>query len=192
MSIALIHNNILTGTSELEALISGCVRNDRSAQFRLYEIFYPRMIGMVKRYFPDQERAEEILNNGFLRAFQKIDSYGYKGSFEGWLRKIVFHAVSDYAKTELNYSKNTLFVEKEEFVHKELAANLFYDDLIKLVYELPEKQRVVFNMYVFEDLGHKEIAKNLGFSENTSKWYLSEARKILKEKVEKLGLHLKR
>ncbi len=192
MSIALIHNNILTGTSELEALISGCVRNDRSAQFRLYEIFYPRMIGMVKRYFPDQERAEEILNNGFLRAFQKIDSYGYKGSFEGWLRKIVFHSVSDYAKTELNYSKNTLFVEKEEFVHKELAANLFYDDLIKLVYELPEKQRVVFNMYVFEDLGHKEIAKNLGFSENTSKWYLSEARKILKEKVEKLGLHLKR
>lgn len=192
MSIALTHKNILTGTSELEALISGCARNERSAQSKLYEIFYPRMIGMVKRYFPDQQRAEEILNNGFLRAFQKINKYGYKGSFEGWLRKIIFHAVSDYARTELNYSKNTLFVEKEEFVQKEAITDLYYDDLLKLVYELPEQHRVVFNMYVFEDLSHREISKEIGLTESTSKWYLSNARKMLKEKVEKLGIHLKR
>ncbi|HTO14574.1 MAG TPA: sigma-70 family RNA polymerase sigma factor [Edaphocola sp.] len=182
----------MTGTSELEALISGCARNERSAQSKLYEIFYPRMIGMVKRYFPDQQRAEEILNNGFLRAFQKINKYGYKGSFEGWLRKIIFHAVSDYARTELNYSKNTLFVEKEEFVQKEAITDLYYDDLLKLVYELPEQHRVVFNMYVFEDLSHREISKEIGLTESTSKWYLSNARKMLKEKVEKLGIHLKR
>lgn len=192
MAIALAYSNILTGISELEALISGCARNERGAQGKLYELFYPRMMGMVRRYFPAQELAEEILNNGFLRAFQKIDSYGFKGSFEGWLRKIIFHAVSDYAKSQVKYSDNILLVEKDEFVMKDAASSLYYDDLMKLVFELPETARVVFNMYIFEDQSHKEISKSLGISEGTSKWYLSEARKTLKQKIEKLELHLKK
>lgn len=192
MAIALAYSNILTGTGELEALISGCARNERGAQAKLYELFYPRMMGMVRRYFPAQELAEEILNNGFLRAFQKIDNYGFKGSFEGWLRKIIFHAVSDYAKSQVKYSDNILLVEKDEFVMKDAASSLYYDDLMKLVFELPETARVVFNMYIFESQSHKEISKSLGISEGTSKWYLSEARKTLKQKIEKLELHLKK
>lgn len=192
MSFALAYTNILTGTSELEALISGCARNERGAQGKIYELFYPRMMGMVRRYFPAHELAEEILNNGFLRAFQKIDNYGFKGSFEGWLRKIIFHAVSDYAKTQVKYSENILLVEKDEFVLRDAASSLYYDDLMKLVYELPETARVVFNMYVFDDQSHKDISKTLGISEGTSKWYLSEARKTLKQKIEKLELHLKK
>lgn len=192
MNIALAYHNILTGTSELETLISGCARQERGAQAKLYELFYPRMMGMVRRYFPAQELAEEILNNGFLRAFQKIESYGFKGSFEGWLRKIVFHAVSDFAKTQVKYSDNILLVEKDEFVFKDAASKLYYDDLMKLVFELPETARIVFNMFVFDDQSHREIAKSLGISEGTSKWYLSEARKVLKSKIEKLELHLKK
>ena len=192
MSFALAYSNILTGTSELEELITGCARNERGAQAKLYELFYPRMMGMVRRYFPAQELAEEILNNGFLRAFQKIDNYGFKGSFEGWLRKIVFHAVSDYAKTQVKYSDNILLVEKDEFIIRDAASSLYYEDLMKLVFELPETARIVFNMYVFDDQSHKEISKYLGISEGTSKWYLSEARKTLKLKIEKLGLHLKK
>ncbi|MNL54351.1 ECF RNA polymerase sigma factor SigE [compost metagenome] len=121
-----------------------------------------------------------------------MGSYGFKGSFEGWLRKIVFHSVSDFAKSQVKYSDNVLLVEKDEFVLKDAASNMYYDDLMKLVYSLPETARVVFNMYVFEDLSHKEISKHIGISEGTSKWYLSEARKILKEKIEKQGLHLKK
>ncbi|MNU63673.1 ECF RNA polymerase sigma factor SigE [compost metagenome] len=192
MSFSLAYHNVLTSTSELEALITGCVRNERGAQAKLYELFYPKMMGMVRRYFPASELAEEILNNGFLRAFQKMGSYGFKGSFEGWLRKIVFHSVSDFAKSQVKYSDNVLLVEKDEFVLKDAASNMYYDDLMKLVYSLPETARVVFNMYVFEDLSHKEISKHIGISEGTSKWYLSEARKILKEKIEKQGLHLKK
>src|SRR5690606_14275412 len=150
------------------------------------------MMGMVRRYFPAQELAEEILNNGFLRAFQKIESYGFKGSFEGWLRKIIFHAISDYAKSQVKYSDHILLVEKDEFVHKDAASDLYYDDLMKLVYDLPETARIVFNMYVFESKSHKEIAQSIGISEGTSKWYLAEARKMLKQKIEKLELHLKR
>ncbi len=192
MALALAYTNILTGTSELDALISGCVHNERGAQAKIYELFYPRMMGMVRRYFPAQELAEEILNNGFLRAFQKIESYGFKGSFEGWLRKIIFHAISDYAKSQVKYSDHILLVEKDEFVHKDAASDLYYDDLMKLVYDLPETARIVFNMYVFESKSHKEIAQSIGISEGTSKWYLAEARKMLKQKIEKLELHLKR
>ena len=192
MSIALAYNKVLTTTSELEELIYGCAKNNRVAQEKIYTLFYPKMLGMVRRYFPAQELAEEIMNNGFLRAFQKIESYGFKGSFEGWLRKIMFHAVSDYAKTQVKYSSQVLLVEKDELVHRDAASGMYYDDLLKLVYELPETARVVFNMYVFEDLSHKEISKNMGISEGTSKWYLSEARKMLKAKIESQNLHLKK
>ena len=183
---------MLHQTDELTELIEGCARNERGAQGRLYHLFYPKMMAMVHRYFPEQTLAEEILNNGFLRAFQKINAYSFKGSFEGWLRKIVFHAIADYAAAHVKYKSHVLLVEKDEFVHKDHAGRLYYNDLMKLVQELPEATRTVFNMFVLEDLPHREIAKILGISEGTSKWHVSAARKILKEKVEQLHLHLKK
>lgn len=185
------YNEVLHHKDELEELIDGCCRNERGAQGKVYHLFYPRMMAMVRRYFPEQTLAEEILNNGFLRAFQKIDSYAFKGSFEGWLRKIVFHAVADYAAKHVKYKDHIVLVEKDEFVHKDHAGKLYYDDLIKLIQELPEATRTVFNMFVLDDLPHREIANILGISEGTSKWHVSAARKILKEKVEHLNLHLK-
>lgn len=192
MSVALVYNNVSVKTDELQELIYGCSRNERGAQAKLYHLFYPRMMSMVRRYFPEQMQAEEILNNGFLRAFQKIDSYSFKGSFEGWLRRIIFHAVADYASSNTKYKENVLLIEKDEFVHKDHAGRLYYNDLVNLIHELPEATRNVFNMFVLDDLPHKQIAKILGISEGTSKWHVSEARRMLKEKVEKLNLHLKK
>ncbi len=148
-------------------------------------------MSMVKRYYPEQMQAEEILNNGFLRAFQKIETYSFKGSFEGWLRKIVFHAIADYVALNLKYKEHVLLVEKDEFVHKDHAVRLYYNDLLDLVAELPDATRAVFNMFVLDDLAHKQISKILGISEGTSKWHVSEARRLLKEKVERLNLHIK-
>lgn len=186
------YNNILVKTDELQELINGCAQNERGAQAKLYHLFYPRMMSMVRRYFPEPVHAEEILNNGFLRAFQKINSYSFKGSFEGWLRRIVFHAVADYATSNVKYKEKILLIEKDEYLHKDHAGRLYYDDLMNLVQELPEATRNVFNMFVLEDMPHKSIAKVLGISEGTSKWHVSEARRVLKEKVEKLNLHLKK
>jgi RNA polymerase sigma factor (sigma-70 family) len=188
----LAYNNVSIKTDELQELIDGCIRNERSAQARIYHLFYPRMMSMVKRYFPEQVHAEEILNNGFLRAFQKINTFSFKGSFEGWLRRIVFHAVADYASSNVKYKQNIVLIEKDEFIHKDHAGRLYYNDLMDLVQQLPEATRNVFNMFVLEDLPHKEIAKTLNISEGTSKWHVSEARRMLKEKVEKLNLHLKK
>lgn len=178
--------------SELEELINGCVRNERTAQEKLYRLFYPRMMGVVRRYIDHYEQAEEVLNNGFLRAFQKIDQYTFQGSFEGWLRKIVFHAVSDYVKQNVRYNEKILLIEKDQYVHKDHADKLYYDQLLELVQSLPDATRSVFNMYVMEGFSHKEIGKMLGISEGTSKWHLSEGRRMLKEKIEKLQLHYKK
>ena len=190
MSLALAYT--LPGqTSELQELIQGCARNERPAQEKMYRLFYGRMMAVVRRYIDHTEQAEEVLNNGFLRAFQKVEQYTYQGSFEGWLRKIVFHAVSDYVKQNVKYNDKIVLVEKDEYVHKDHADRLYYNQLLQLVQALPEATRAVFNLYVMEGFTHKEIGKMLGISEGTSKWHLSEGRRQLKGKIEKLELHYK-
>jgi len=149
------------------------------------------MMGVVRRYIDQPEQAEEVLNNGFLRAFQKVQQYTFQGSFEGWLRKIVFHAVSDYVKQNVRYNEHIVLIEKDEYVQKDHADKLYYNQLLELVQALPVATRSVFNMYVMEGFAHKEIGKILGISEGTSKWHLSEGRRLLKDKIEKLQLHLK-
>jgi RNA polymerase sigma factor (sigma-70 family) len=190
LSIALAYN-VAGQASELEQLIQGCIRNERSAQEKLYRLFYPKMMALVRRYIDHEEQAEEVLNNGYLRAFQKIKQYNFQGSFEGWIRKIIFHAVADYVKQNAKYSSQILLVEKDELVHKDLADKMYYDQLIQLVHELPDATRAVFNMYVMEGFTHKEIGNIVGISEGTSKWHLSEGRRILKEKIERMKLHQK-
>ncbi len=190
MPIALAYN-VPGQASELEELINGCARNERAAQEQLYRLFYPKMMGVVRRYIDHYEQAEEVLNNGFLRAFQKIEQYTFQGSFEGWLRKIVFHAVSDYVKQNVKYNEKIVLAEKDELIHKDHADKLYYEQLLELVQSLPDATRSVFNMYVMEGYAHKEIGKMLGISEGTSKWHLSEGRRMLKEKIEKLKLHHK-
>lgn len=158
----------------------------------MYKLFYPRMMSLVRRYIDQEMQAEEVLNNGFLRAFQKVEQYTFQGSFEGWLRKIVFHAVSDYVKQNVKYNEKIVLVEKDQYVHKDHADKLYYNELLEMVQTLPGATRAVFNMYVMEGFSHKEIGKNLGISEGTSKWHLSEGRRILKEKIERQNLHLKK
>ena len=190
MSIALAYTT--SGhASELEQLIQGCIRNERGAQEKLYHLFYPRMMALVRRYIDHEMQAEEILNNGYLRAFQKIKQYNFQGSFEGWLRKIIFHAVADFVKQNTRYSSQILLVEKDQFVHTDHADKLYYDQLLQLVQALPDATRNVFNMYVMEGYTHKEIGNILGISEGTSKWHLSEGRRVLKERIEKMELNLK-
>lgn len=173
-------------TDEVAHLVEGCIRNERSAQERLYTLFYGRMMAVVRRYIDQPEQAEEILNNGFLKAFQKMDKYKFNGSFEGWLRKIIFRSVSDYVRANVRYTEHTVLDDRDEFVEKQTADRLYYNQLLALVHELPPATRAVFNMFVMEGFTHREISKMLDISEGTSKWHISEARKELKEKIETL------
>lgn len=172
--------------NDMYALVEGCVANNRVCQEKIYKQLYPKMMAMVRRYvnYDQYQTAEEILNNGFLKVFQKIETFKFEGSFEGWVRKIVFHSMADYIRQNVKYKTKIVLVEKDSILENNINAKLSYDELLKLVQLLPATSKIVFNMYAIEGFTHREIAEQLNISEGTSKWHLFEARKILKQKLD--------
>lgn len=165
------------------AIIHGCCQNERQAQELLYRQFFPTMERMVRRYTQDEDQVIDILNNGFLRVFKKIDTFRQEGSLEGWIRKLIFHSVSDYFRSKKTDVKFLLYDQAPEIAQK-ANTDLYFEDLMKFVNELPDKHQKVFHLYAIEGFIHREIGLQLNMSENTSKWYLSEARKMLQKKIE--------
>lgn len=176
--------------NEIE-IVAGCVRNERMSQEILYRKHFPAMIQMCLRYTNgDRERALEILNDGFLRVFKKIDTFSFKGSLEGWIRRLVFHAISDYFKQNNSYLDNIVLSDiqpEANYVnHTEgVLSRLYYDDLIKVIDLLPPATGEVFRLYAIEGYSHAEISEQLHISVGTSKWHLSSARERLKILLEK-------
>ncbi|MFT4663273.1 MAG: RNA polymerase sigma factor (sigma-70 family) [Polaribacter sp.] len=170
-----------------QSLIKGCLENDRKSQEILYRKYFGAMLRMVQRYTKDQEAAQEIINNGFLRAFKKLDTFTHQGSLEGWLRKLVFHSLSEYFKQHNKYTQLLVFEESvkapatngaESALHQ-----MYYDDVMKLVDTLPPATRQVFELYAIEGFSHMEISKQVNISIGTSKWHLSTARKQLQSLI---------
>lgn len=167
--------------STYKALIDGCKANDRSAQERLYRTFFDKMLAMCRRYTQDEDQQISIINDGFLKVFKKIDQYDHQGSFEGWVRRLVFTSLSDYFRKENKYLKFMIFEEHDTNLQPESMNALYYKDVVELIDLLPNKTMQVFRRYAIEGYTHKDIGNELGMSEGTSKWHLSEARKKLKE-----------
>jgi len=165
-------------------LINGCMEGDRRMQEELYRRFSPRMYAVCLRYAGNAEEAEDILQEGFIKVFKKLDSFRSEGSFEGWVRRIFVNTAIEHFRRKRYLMPVT---EKEEntiegkftSVLDELGAK----DIMALVQELSPGYRTVFNMYVVEGYTHKEIADMLGISEGTSKSQLSRAKVILQDMV---------
>lgn len=170
---------------EWRPTIKGCVDNNRKAQEKLYRHFFPIMERMIRRYTQDDDRVMSIMNDGFLRIFKKIHLYHHKGSFEGWIRKFMYHSLSDYFRSNSKDLKFLVFDDVQREKTLKASDSLYYDDLIKLVNQLPEKHMKVFQLYAIEGYLHREISEQMNMSENTSKWYLAEARKILQKNIAK-------
>lgn len=170
--------------SDHEELIRGCKNGNRSAQEKLFKLYAGKMLGVCVRYFQDRVEAEDVLQDGFIKVFQKIDSFRNDGSFEGWIRKIMVNtALEQYRK-----NKNLYAVVDAEEVQEDLTENFLIESmdakyLLKLIHELPSGYKAVFNLYAIEGYGHKEIAELLGISEGTSKSQLARARALLKKKL---------
>jgi RNA polymerase sigma factor (sigma-70 family) len=170
-------------------IVEGCVRNERKYQEILYRQHFAAMIQMCLRYTNgDRERALEILNDGFLRIFKKIGSFEFKGSLEGWIRRLVFHAISDYFKQNQKYLDNHVFSEvlpepKMGNYTEGVLSDLYYDDLVRNIEVLPPATRQVFRLYALEGFSHAEISEQLHISVGTSKWHLSSAREQLRKVV---------
>jgi len=160
-------------------LIEGCKANDRQSQERLYRLFFDKMLSMCRRYTQDEDQQITIINDGFLKVFKKIDQYSYEGSFEGWVRRLIFTSLSDYFRKENKYLKFMIFEKEDTPISALPEESLYYLDVIELVNLLPNRTKEVFQKYAIEGYTHKDIGEELGMSSGTSKWHLSEARKKL-------------
>lgn len=165
-------------------LIKGCMEGNRRMQEELYSRFSSRMYAVCLRYAGNAEEAEDILQEGFIKVFKKLDSFRSEGSFEGWVRRIFVNTAIEHFRRKRYLMPVT---EKEENTlegkYNSVLDDLGAKDILALVQELSPGYRTVFNMYVVEGYTHKEIADMLGISEGTSKSQLSRAKVILQDMV---------
>jgi RNA polymerase sigma-70 factor (ECF subfamily) len=161
-----------------EELVKGCVLKDPRAQKALFEKFCRKMMGVCLRYAEQTEDAEDMLQNGFIRVFEKIETFRGEGSLEGWIRKIIVNEALGWLRKN-KLKKMSFDVEDAEYM---LPANNYVSetinekDLLKIIQKLPTGFRTVFNMYAIEGYSHKEIGELLGISEGTSKSQYSRAK----------------
>ena len=169
---------------QIQLLIEGCSKGDRSSQSRLYHLFNQKMFLVCLRYARSREEAEEILQEGFMKVFEFIHQYKFAGSFEGWVRKIMVNcALQKYRSKKLHAVVDIDPATIENIGHENIISQIGTKELLQMVQQLPPSYRMVFNLYVFEGMKHREIAAHLNISEGTSKSNLSDARAILQKAV---------
>jgi RNA polymerase sigma-70 factor (ECF subfamily) len=172
-----------------EELIDGCLKHDPRMQEKLYAKYYGKMLSVCFRYSRNKEDALELLNNGFLKVFLNVKSFQGKGSFEGWIRKIMLNTILEEHRKNISYKENIYFPDEEKddvTIDAGILNNLYTEDIIKMISTLPAASRMVFNLFVMEGFSHKEISARLNISEGTSKWHVNFAKEKLKKKLESL------
>lgn len=166
-------------------LIRQAAENNRHAQQQIYTAHAPKMLGVCRQYIKDLHLAEDVMITAFMKVFTGLKNFEHKGSFEGWIRRIMVNECISYLRVQ----KKVGFLEDEFYVedtHNNIESGLSVDDIQTLIDALPEGYKMVFNLYCIEGYKHQEIATMLGISEGTSKSQLSHARKMLQEQVNKL------
>ncbi|WP_127140451.1 RNA polymerase sigma factor [Flagellimonas marinaquae] len=174
---------------DLEELIYHCQKGNRQAQAELYQRYSGILFGMCLKYSRNKTEAEDNLHDSFITIFDKIDQYGFKGSFEGWAKRITVNTVlQKYRKDQhLNVvSENT----EDEIEVDTDGTDISLSTLLGYIQELPHKYRLTFNLYVLDGYSHKEISEMLGTSTGTSKSNLARAKAILREKIEKTKINI--
>jgi len=161
-------------------IVSLCQKNDPKAQRELYEMFSPKLYGSCLRYAPNEQEAQDILQDSFITIFKKIDQFKFKGSFEGWCKRITVNtALQRYRGTKVFDLVNEDQIEDIEAVEVEESDDVPLKDLLFMVQQLPERYRLVFTMYVMDGYSHKEIADMMKITLGTSKSNLARARQNL-------------
>jgi RNA polymerase sigma factor (sigma-70 family) len=172
------------GDQNLDVILQGCRRKDRSAQKQLYRLFYAYAMSVSLRYSGGQDEAIDIANDAFLKVFLHIDQYDHTRPFKPWFRQILVY-------TAINYVKKKHGVKMQELKQSELdlpdtdriLARIGFEELLRMVSSLSTAYRTVFNMFVIDGFSHEEIAERLGITTGTSKSNLSKARENLRRMV---------
>ncbi|WP_462274994.1 RNA polymerase sigma factor [Ferruginibacter sp.] len=175
-------------TANPDTLIKGCLQNDIQSQERLYKLCYPDMIKICYRYAKDAAGAGTIYNNAMLKIFKGIGNYKEEGKLMGWVKTVVVHCCIDYCKQQHAFKPLDSYQYAEDIsIKPEVFNKVSAKEIQQLIKQLPGATAAVFNMYVYEGFTHKQIGEQLGISDGTSKWHVSEAKKILKQKLDRFS-----
>ncbi|HEX8268900.1 MAG TPA: RNA polymerase sigma factor [Flavobacterium sp.] len=165
-------------------IIAMAVEHNRHAQQKIYSQYAPKMLSVCRQYIKDIHHAEDLMITAFMKVFANLRNFENKGSFEGWIRRIMINECISYIRAH----KKVSFLEDEYYKEdsfNNIESGLSVDDIQALIDSLPDGYRMIFNLYAIEGFKHKEIAEMLGINEGTSKSQLSHARKMLQEQLNK-------
>ncbi len=167
-----------------EELVKGCVQENATAQRMLFDKYAGKMMTVCLRYARHRMEAEDILQDAFIKVFDNLKKFEFKGSFEGWIRRIVINtALKGMQRMSFTHENIGLENSPENFEEANAISLLSEKELLRLIAELPEGYRAVFNMYVFDDFSHREIGNTLNIEESTSRSQLAKARNWLKIRI---------
>lgn len=170
-------------------LVEKCINGEQRAQRELFEKYARKMLAVCLRYMKSKQQAEDILQDGFIKVFSKLEMYK-GGSLEGWIRKIMINTSLDRIRKEkkrqgdVNMEAVDFKLENNSFILEELQAK----DLLTLINAMPTGYKTVFNLFAIDGFSHKEIAEQMNISENTSKSQFSRAKAYLQNKMNELGI----
>jgi len=176
--------------NQLKSLIDACLRNNRKSQQLVFRTFYGKMMAVCRRYTSDDDQAKDIVQDGFIKVFKNLERFNYQGSFEGWIRRIMVNTAIDFTRKQKSSNQlsnetkpiedyGDIAIEDEEEIPEEFQLEV--SDIKKGMSELSTAYRNVFNLYVFENYSHQEIAEELNISVGTSKSNLAKARANMKK-----------
>jgi RNA polymerase sigma-70 factor (ECF subfamily) len=178
---------IINGRSEKD-LLKACLQGDRTAQRDIFNMYAGKMMAICLRYTRHRHEAEDILQDSFVKVFTHLDEFENIGSFEGWVRRIIINtAIKNNQKKSFSHEDIGLdHIKEDNTASPEIFSTLSEEELTKLISDLPDGYRIVFNLFAIEGFSHKEISEMLNIGESTSRSQLMKARRILQEKVHEL------
>jgi RNA polymerase sigma factor (sigma-70 family) len=181
----LTHSAKPTILTDEKTLIEGCNKGLESYRYELYKRFSGKMFVVCKRYAGNKEDAQDYLQDGFIRVFQKLNTFQHNGSLEGWIRRVIVHTCLNHLRSR----KIMLDLPENTPLHDVNAPNALNDmseqELLKMISQMPPGYRTIFNLYAIDGFDHAEIAKELSINEGTSRSQLAKARMYLKNTIEK-------
>lgn len=173
-----------------QSLIEACLANERWAQKQLYESHYPKMMGICMRYAKDNNEAKDIANEGFIKVFRYLHKYKVGTSLESWIRRIIVNTCIDqYRKSVRHRTEDIEHIKYHKSCSPDPISNFSAQEIMAVIQQLPTSYRTVFNLFAIEGYSHKEVAKQLGITESTSRSNLVKARSKLKKMLTHLRLH---
>lgn len=180
--------------SDVSKIIEGCKNNDRKMQKILFELTYGKSLSTAIRYSSDKNSAMDILSDAYIKVFSKINTFDKSLSLEAWIRKIIVNTAIDsirkdkdvYFEDIQNFENVGLNLENNFMVDELESCDLSSSEVLDIIQKMPTGCKAVFNMYVFEEMSHKEVSQSLKISEGASKLNLFRARAFIKKEIEQL------